>query len=378
MFLNTGKSGKEFRLVKNVPAEHIADTMALSEFTITQAPDVTEEYRLTVATPEDAEDIAKLIYRTYGYSYAKDDIYFPKKNELALAGRDKFAVMVRTSAGDAAGHFAVIRSADSNIGEVGEVVVSAAHRRRGLMTRMLNALIGLAKKNELSALFGEAVTVHMISQNVNHKLGFHSTAMLLADFPVTKYRDLVDAYPQDVSVVLDFLLLADVKSREVYMPRTYKNILTKIYGHQGIEVIEKRGSRANRLEQTEFDLSIRYENKTATIVIKEYGADLDDLVARLSISLREEGLNTIFFDLPLDHPGTAFAVDPFEKNQYVFAGLMPLFHGERDYLRMQHTMTDLKMDLIYAYSDMAKEIKRRVEKEQRWITKSNSATSASG
>jgi anti-sigma regulatory factor (Ser/Thr protein kinase)/N-acetylglutamate synthase-like GNAT family acetyltransferase len=386
MFLHTGKSGKEFRLVKNIPAEHIADTMSLGEFKIPRAPDVTEEYHLSVATPDDAEDIAKLIYRTYGYTYAKDDIYFPKKNELALAGDDKFAVMVRTSSGDAVGHFAVIRSPDSNIGEVGEVVVSAAHRRRGLMTQMLNALIGLARKKGMSGLFGEAVTVHQISQNVNHKLGFHSTALLLADFPVTKYRDLVEGYAQDVSVVIDFLLLDDVRSREVYLPQKYKNIITRIYGRQGIDVTEKRAgrtgrgrsTRARRTEQTEFDLTIRYDNKTATVVIKDYGTDLDDLIARLSVSLREEGLNSIFFDLPLDHPGTASALKPFEKHQYLFAGLMPLFHNERDYLRMQHNTSDLDMDLIQTYSDMARKIKRRVEKERRWTMNSNNATSASG
>jgi len=378
VFLHTGKLGKEFRLVKNVPAEHIADMMSLEELKVASAPDVTEEYRLSVATPDDAEDIAKLIYRTYGYTYAKESIYFPKRNEQALSSGEKFAVMVRTSSGEAVGHFAVLRNTDSNIGEVAEVVVSPPHRRRGLMTRMLNALIGLAKKNGLQALFGEAVAVHLISQIVNHKLGFHSSALLLSSLPVTKYRDLVDSYPQDVSVVIDFLLLDQIRSREVFLPKKYKNVLANIYSRQGIRLIDGQREGFQPARETQFSLTIQYDNKAACVVIDSCGADLEELIAKLTTSAREEGLRTVFFDLPLDHPGTATAINAFENQRYIFGGLMFMFHKERDYLRMQYTTSSLDMNMVYVLSDMAGEIKRQVEKEQRWILKSNNARSVSG
>jgi anti-sigma regulatory factor (Ser/Thr protein kinase)/N-acetylglutamate synthase-like GNAT family acetyltransferase len=377
IFLHTGKTGKEFRLVKNVPAEHIADMMSLEEVKVVRAPDVTEEYRLSVATPDDAEDIAKLIYRTYGYTYAKESIYFPKKNEQALASGEKFAVMVRASSGEAVGHFAVLRSTDSNIGEVAEVVVSAAHRRRGLMTRMLNALIGLAEKNGLQALFGEAVAVHPISQIVNHKLGFHSSAVLLASLPVTKYQDLVDFYPQDVSVVIEYLLLDEIDSRVVYLPRKYTPILKKIYGSHGIEVIGKKPATTPPTGDTRFDLRIHYDNKTAVVVVEEFGADLEELIAKLTASAREEGLSTVHFDLPLDHPGVEFAARALEKQRYLFGGLMFLFHNEKDYLRMQHTSSPIDMNHVHVHSHTAMEIKRLIAKEQRWNITSNNASSVS-
>ena len=377
IFLHTGKTGKEYHLVKNVPAEHIADMITVEEIQTVRAPDVTEEYHLSVASPDDAEDIAKLIYRTYGYTYAKESIYFPKKNEQALASGEKFAVMVRTSSGEAVGHFAAWRPTDSNIGEVGEVVVSAAHRRRGLMTRMLNALIGLAKKNGLQALFAEAVAVHLISQNVNHKLGFRSTALLVAGMPVTKYQDLVDSYPQDVSIVIDYMPLGDVAPRDAYLPDKYKSILTRIYACQGIAVVDRESDGYLPSGETQFELMIHYDNKTAIVVVSDYGDDLEELVAKLTASAREEGLNTVFFDLPLEHPGTALAVNAFEKQQYVFGGLMFMYHGDKDYLRLQYTSSPIDMNMVYVYSDMAREIKRQVEKEQRWIMKSSDASSVS-
>jgi hypothetical protein len=93
--------------------------------------------------------------------------------------------------------------------------------------------------------------------------------------------------------------------------------------------------------------------------------------------LREEGLNSIYVDLPLDHSGTTTAVKTLEEHQFLFGGLMFLFHDERDYLRMQNITSVLDMSQIYVYSDTAKQIKRQIEKEQRWIMKSSNASSAS-
>mgnify|MGYP006422759625 CR=1 FL=1 len=78
--------------------------------------------------------------------------------------------------------FAVLQPYDADIGGVGEAVVDAGHRRRGLMKRMLEMLIREARAHGLSAVFGEAVTVHDISQRVNQHFQTESTALLLGFF----------------------------------------------------------------------------------------------------------------------------------------------------------------------------------------------------
>ena len=46
---------------------------------------------------------------------------------------------------------------------------------------------------------------------------------------------------------------------------------------------------------------------------------------------------------------------------------MPLFHKEKDYLRMQKIMENLDFRYINVFSDMAKKIKRKVFSEYKKV-----------
>jgi anti-sigma regulatory factor (Ser/Thr protein kinase)/RimJ/RimL family protein N-acetyltransferase len=367
VFLNKGKAGKEFRIVKHIVSQSETPVPTLEP--TSSPPRASESYFLAEATPSDSEDIAKLMFRTYGYTYANDEMYQPDKIARGFERDKKFGVIVRSQSGEATGYFAVLRMADSSIGEVAEVVVSPGHRRKGLMTRMLTALIDRAKEEQLRGLFGEAVAVHEISQRVNHKLGFHSTALLLADLPITRYRKLIEEYPQDISAVIDFLFIDTVATREVYLPLKYRNILAKIYRRQGVRVTEPRITHPQPADKTRLDVDIAYHNHNAVVVVRRFGRDFRDSVVQTAKSLREQGINTVYVDLPLDNPFVGNGVKTLDSLSYLFAGLMPLFHDDRDYLRMQHTHSEMDMDRIITYSPTANEIKKRISSEMRWITK---------
>jgi RimJ/RimL family protein N-acetyltransferase len=102
------------------------------------------------------------------------------------------------------GYFAVLRNDDSDIGEVGEAVVDVNHRRRGLMTRMLEGLIQRAEEEGLLGVYGEAVTAHEISQRANARFDFVSSALCLAYHPTERFTGLIDDYPQPISNLIDF------------------------------------------------------------------------------------------------------------------------------------------------------------------------------
>ena len=53
---------------------------------------------------------------------------------------------------------------------------------------------------------------------------------------------------------------------------------------------------------------------------------------------------------------------------FVFCGLMPLFHHERDYLRMQRPSEPLHLDQLVLYSDMARTIFQQIEQELQWMS----------
>lgn len=363
IFINKGRAGKEFRLIKNNTAEHIADLL-LDQETGRETPASPETtYVVQPVTEADAEDVAKLIYKTYGYTYIKEELYFPKKIELALEREEKFGVLARTMEGEAVGYFAVLRTTDSRIGEVGEAVVAPAHRQRGIMTRMLHGLIDMSKKRNLLGLFGEAVTVHTFSQKANVRFDFQSTALLLGAFPSLKYKGIIEDYPQDLSIIVDFLPLHQTQTVTRYLPSRYKAILTDIYQHLGLTIYDAEASTPVPQARSEVDLKISYEFQHAVIVVRHFGEDLLERIEHTARSLELQGLHAIFIDLPLDDPGTRLYIKDLWAQGFLFCGLMPLFHQERDYLRLQKVSKQLDFDHIHVYAEIAQKIKALIAEE---------------
>jgi len=366
LFLNKGRGGKEFRIVKRIPSSHVTELFSAEE--LSREPRETEGYTLSKVRVEDAEDIAKLIYRTYGYTYPKEDMYYPERIRDFISSNRKFGVIVRTKEGEPVGYFAVIVKEDSKIGEIGEAVVSPSHRGRGIMKRMLSELIGMAKERGLLGLFGEAVTVHTISQRVNRKFGFSSTALLLGTFPETKIVGMEKRYGQRVSVVIDFLHLIERKRTEIYPPRRYRKLVKEIYCEMGIEAKTGR-KRGKELPPTsKISLSVNSSLKSAVVVVKEVGKDLIERLRRKRDNLFKRGISVVYVDFPLFRPETR-ELPNLVPYGFVFAGVMPLFHRERDYIRFQSVSDSYDVSKIEVFSEMAKRIKRVVGRELREVGK---------
>jgi hypothetical protein len=252
---------------------------------------------------------------------------------------------------------------------VGEAVVSERHRRRGLMTRMLKRLIEEAEERGLKGAFGEAVTVHTVSQRVNQHFGMHPTALLLAAFRIKRFRGFVDEYPQPVSVFIDFRPLVDVDRVTAYLPEPYADLLTAIYGDLGMAVTTPTVPPTAHPPTSAIDVRISHRDRHATLVVETFGTDFIAQVEQTIDDLRDEDLHVVFVDLPLDDPGTLNAAPRLRVIGFVLAGLMPMFHHERDYLRMQRLIVELDFDLIEAYSDRAQELKATISDEIEWTTR---------
>ena len=367
-YLNRGRQGKEFRIIKSITSEHIADMVLRDDLTAQADTAPPTDYVLSLMEPKDAEAASRLIYRTYGHTYIKDDLYFPKKIEMALEQGDKFGVMMRTAEGEAVGYFAVLYTTNSKIGEVGEAVVASRHRRRGIMTKMLNALIDESRARGLIGLFGEAVTVHAISQRVNAKFNMKSTALLLGTFPTAHYKDLVVAHDQDISIVIDFLPLIKQTEKTCYLPPMYADILTAIYTSLGITVRNQDAGAVALPARSDADVKISYIFRHALITVEHYGEDLIESVRAMAEGLQTENIHVLYIDLPLDDPGTPQFVPQLRDAGFVFSGLMPLFHHERDYLRLQLPFNAIDLDQLVLYTDMAQTIRKQIEEEIPWTS----------
>ncbi len=359
IFINKGREGKEFRIVKKLPYVHIKDRY---ERDTSKREEYTGLYQIAPVREEDAEDISKLIYRAYGLTYIKDELYYPEKIKEALRANKKFGVVVKTKDGETVGYFAVLRSRDSNIGEVGEAVVDPDHRGKGIMTVMMKALIDMSKYKGLLGLFGEAVTVHTISQKVNAKFNFKSTALLLGMFPYVEWKGFKQK-KQRISVMIDYLPLVQEKKLERYLPKQYAAILKDIYVELGVDVVNKPFKSEELPEKTKLDLLIDYEKGFALFVVGHFGKDFLNQIENQLSSLIEKDIKYIGVDLPLDEPYVKQVIQPLKEEGFIFGGLMPKFHQERDFLRMQMVREDIDPNYVFVYSDIGKKIKNKVFKE---------------
>jgi anti-sigma regulatory factor (Ser/Thr protein kinase)/N-acetylglutamate synthase-like GNAT family acetyltransferase len=372
LFINKGKEGKEFRLTKNVVLHDLDELIELSRSQKPKEPEYEEDevpeeqFRITQITPDDAEGIAKLIYRTYEYTYPKEDLYFPKKIEKTLLGKEKLGVIARTEQGDEIGYFAVLQKEDSNIAEVGEAVVSPNYRRRGIMSLMMEQLIITARNQKLDGLFGQAVTIHPVSQRVNHKYDFVSTALMLAETDKVVFKGFNEQYPQPVSVIIDYLPLRIPQKRTVYFPAEYADILQETYNELQIPVAPSEPPAHEMAEQSDIELSINYADATALIIIYKYGPDFRSVLSDMLESLeKQEDLNAIYADLPLDNSATPEHLPILRGWKFFYCGLAPMFHQESDYLRLQKVNAELDLELVDVFSDFGKKIKSIIADEYR-------------
>lgn len=373
LFINKGKEGKEFHLSKNVVTHDIDELIELSKAQRPVEPDTTAvsekkleptSFRYDQIGPDDAENIAKLIYRTYGYSYSKEDLYFPKKIEETLLGEQKLGVIAKNRDGYAIGYFAVITKEDSNIAEIGEAVVSPNYRRRGVMSKMMEHLIEIGRDHNLVGLYGQAVTLHPVSQKVNYKYNFKTSALMLADTDNVSYKGFDEDYPQPVSVVTDFLPLQSAGEKTVFIPSEYSDFLLETYQEVGISVESKQPKEVRLAHKSEIKLDINYHDSTALLVVQKYGSDFDSVLTNMLESLREqENLNAIYLDLPLENSATPSQFKEIKKRNFIYCGLVPLFHNQEDYLRMQKINIDMDLKLIEVYSEFGQKIKSLVADE---------------
>ncbi|MGK7371002.1 MAG: GNAT family N-acetyltransferase [Candidatus Halalkalibacterium sp. M3_1C_030] len=373
VFVNKGKEGKEFHLSKEIDVQSIdmmiersrAEKPAEPTAEEIEKPEMqAENFNYPQVTPYDAEDIAKLIYRTYKYTYTKEELYYPKKIEETLLGKEKLGVIARNDDGLAVGYFAVLKKTDSNIAEVGEAVVSPSYRKRGIMSKMMKRLIELAREQKLAGLFGKAVTNHPVSQKVNHKYDFITTALMLADTRNVVFGGFDTDYPQSVSVVIDFLPLFTPDKATVYLPKKYRDILSETFAELDIPVEIKKGAKYKLAKKSDIDLSINYSDSTSLLVVNKYGPDFVAVLSDMITSLKEqEDLHAIFLDLPLQNAATPQQFNKIEDLGFIYSGLTPLFHEQAHYLRLQKIYSELDLDLIEVYSQFGKKIKKLIADE---------------
>ncbi|MEI9479988.1 MAG: GNAT family N-acetyltransferase, partial [Deltaproteobacteria bacterium] len=181
---NLGRAGKETVLIKNIGKKRI-DSLVESKELVPDGdvPRVAELPPFTIRSPlpDEAIEISKCAYRSYGYSYVADYIYFPDKIiEYNRSGQMISGIAV-TEGGVLMGHAALkLTEKEAKIAEIGVAFVRPEFRKMGLLEKITAFLFKQAAEQELEGIFSQAVTSHVASQRALYSKGGVDCGVALA------------------------------------------------------------------------------------------------------------------------------------------------------------------------------------------------------
>ncbi len=361
-FVNLGRRGNRVELVKRLPHADVRESLPEDEhYRIVRAPSAPEDVPLEIRMmqPEESFELSRCVYRSYGYSYDWDYIYYPDRiRELQERGLMRSCVAV-TPEGEFVGHLAVtIEHPDSVVGEAGQAVVDPRYRGHHLFPKMKTFMAEKARDGGMYGLYSEATAVHPYSQRGNLELGAAETGFLLGYIPASvSYKEIgEDRDGRRGSVALFYLRTIPEPERSVYPPAAYHREIQRVIEHNGLrrEIENDIGRRLPAFSRMSVD--VRRDHNLAFARVEEPGSDLTELVGQRLRELRLHHVDCVYLDLPLSHPATARA--ELEELGLFFGGIIPEAHPMGgDTLRLQYlNNVEIERGDVSTASDFGREL----------------------
>ncbi len=365
-FFNLGKEGKKFSVIKFLSKEgEKIESLKESESKIEFPEQV--DIKIRRFKKGDEEAIAKLIYRNYGYTYLKDLFYFPAKI-LEYENKKIYSVVAKAQ-GEIIGHFALIRSYDSNIAEVGVVVVDPRFKGRGIMGMMFKELIKWAKELEFTAIFGEAIMFHPFSQKSNLSHGFCESALVLGrvNEDTAIVGNELSGSLERGSVLIGYRIFKKIH-KKIYIPEIYAPKIESIYSKCD-NISYERLKPKDRDEHTKFSYINDPLSNTAVLILDRAGRKFEDKFDYLIEYARSKHSDMIYADINMETIGCIDEVVEFlNKERFFFSGVMFLKHKNMDYLRLQYKHSDrIGKKNITCYSDFCKHLLEYIKRDEKRV-----------
>jgi serine/threonine-protein kinase RsbW len=337
--INLGSQGKRTELVFDLPSVQMDNLRAEGEEASgAEVPMSLEPVQIRRMAPEEAPQLARCVYRTYGYTYAAEALYRPEQVQERMQAGLVDSLVAVTPSGELVAHLALIKAAlDARIAETGQAVVAPAFRGRKLFEQMKAQMVGLARDRGLAGIYSEAVTIHPATQKGNHALGAVETGLLLGYIPGHLFFGKETDPSLRQSAMLYYLPLNPGPEQQVFLPFHHSGLAREIYDRLGLK---RRISEppVNPLESLDASLEVlvRLEWNQAYLRVRTCGTGLKEQVEQHLRALCLQKLECIYLDLPLEAPATAQLCGSFEHMGFSFAGILPEGSQAGDLLRLQY------------------------------------------
>lgn len=363
---NLGTDGKELILSKHMNNRSIADYYAACD--LEPYGDIMEEIQESVRPRQcsvrqmqaaDAAEVSKSVYKTYGYSYPLEYIYFPEKI-VSLNKRGQIHSAVAVAGGDKiVGHCALqVWHENPQIAEMGQGVVNPEFRSRGCFAQLTAYLLKLAGSKGLLGVFDRAVTNHPYSQQTGHQSGAEDCALLLGHVPLgAEFKSLTGKLSQRGSMVMQFNYLKKPPQKRIYPPAHHKAMIRKLYASLNTDSVltmsDGRSSMGSDMASI-FRVIHIAATKVAHISIQHCGPDIFVEIRNKLKSLCLQKVEVVNVYLNLSEPYTPSLTERFEAMGFFFAGIFPECYPDGDAIILQFlNRVPIDFDKIYVVSETA-------------------------
>jgi hypothetical protein len=356
-----GRDGNVVELQVALPQHHaIIDEGEQLPDDVAPAPD--EDLDVRRATPDDADEIARCIYRTYGYTYPNGLLYFPDRLAGHLAEESLVSFLAANAAGEVVAHigFKAMGTSGRTCFE-GYGVTDPRYRRRGLMLH-----VGAAQEQELErrgilAPIGTPVTTHRVTQEAMLRSGSGKQLGVLLGWhmPVKQIGFTDGVLAQRSTALFCCRLRGPLPERELHPPADFASYVQRVVDHNELpRSVEPTRPRAADAAPAASRLSVDVdgENRLATLTVEEPGRDLLDAVTAHLRDLARTA-DVVHLDLPLDDASAGAAATGFRELGFVYCTLIPEMRPDGDVLRLQYLPeVDIDADQFDLATDFSRQL----------------------
>ncbi|NOY23292.1 MAG: hypothetical protein GXO70_07265 [Acidobacteria bacterium] len=355
-WVNHGKGGKEMRILISRPQKDI--TQYELPFETTGVKTVSSEnIVIERLNTEYCHQISMLIYKTYGYSYPNDDLYYPETiKRLNETGKLISVVARDVSADRIVGHYALEIYDNPCVAEFGQAAVDTDYRGFGILIRLRDRVEKAAVKQGIHAVFSQPVTSHIRTQKTNEKFGSRVCGISFGLVPKElNFRKMgIQPLAQRETCMLCVKVL-EKGERTVFVPREYEEIVSAIY--ENINLPFQFGPEGEPEGAASVDSNFYPNWGFGKISVLKIGRDFSEKFSEAVFELRYIAkADIIFLDITVNCPGISKAVGLVEQKGFFFVGLAPALLNGADAIRFEYMNTLIDTSRIIAYSGFAKRI----------------------
>lgn len=355
-FIRLGGKGQEICLTKHLPAKRVQDL--LNSFKTAPADNrqpadkkidtlSPEDFSIRRMRPGEAVEISKCAYHSYGYTY-EDTIYYPDRIAALNEEGKMYSLVAVSRDGLLLGHTALkFNLLNSPVAESAAAIVNPRFRNQGVFNALLGAMIEHGREIGLSGIYGQAVTIHDVSQRATVSHGFTASGVFLGEFSSTlDFKKIAGIPAQRESGLLCFLSLKKHPEVNVYPPRNHLAIIAECFKSLDlpVNITSAKTPIASRLQnKTDLEIVQSAFFNSAQIKIGQYGKETLSEIKLLLRHLCLERVDIVHLWLDLENPLTAELSPRFEKLGFFYGGLLPFGLFGRHALILQY-LNNVKID----------------------------------